>query len=165
MSFYVTNQNIVVIVLFLFGTVCGLFRDLITVKRYFVRTTSIVAFFEDLLYCLVLTIIYHITVFVTNYGYVRWYEFASLFAGFATYRVTLSKIVLFVFQTVISAISGFVIKVLGILLRPIYRLLNLMWKRIEKLGLKAGRYYNRKIMIIRSKRVQRKYLKLSQNGF
>ena len=92
MTFYVTDQNTVVIVLLLFGAFCGVLRDIIIAKRRVFHAGVVIAFFEDLIFCILLTAVYHMIVFVTNYGYVRWYEFVSVFAGFLLYRISFGKI-------------------------------------------------------------------------
>ncbi|MBR3994354.1 MAG: spore cortex biosynthesis protein YabQ [Clostridia bacterium] len=161
MTFYVTNQNTVVFVLVLFGIFCGFVRDIITVKRRFIRTGAILSFFEDLIYCLIFTVLYHITVFVTNYGYVRWYEFASLFAGFSLYRFTISKAVI----TVLCALIGFITKIIRILLKPVMTLVKIIYKKATALLCVILRFCYKKRVVAYSKRMCRKHIRLAQGGF
>ena len=161
MTFYVTNQNTVVFVLVLFGIVCGFVRDIITVKRRFIPAGAVLSFFEDLVYCLVFTLLYHITVFVTNYGYVRWYEFASLFAGFLLYRFTLSRAVI----TLFCAVIAFIIKIFGVLLMPVLRLSKIVYKNARRFVCIYLSFYYRKKLFACSKRMCTKHLGFARDEF
>lgn len=161
MTFYVTNQNTVVLVLMLLGAVSGLIRDIVKVKRRFVRTGKILEFLEDFICCVILTFVYHITVFVTNYGYVRWYEFAGLILGFALYRMTISNLAV----RVISTVAGLLQKLLRLLISPIVSAFKVAAAAFIRVYMKLTMVLRKKYIAKKSERMKKMYLDMARNGF
>lgn len=161
MTFYVTDQNRVVFALFLFGIFCGFMRDIITVKRKVIGTVIFTEIPEDIIYCALMTFLYFMVIFVTNYGYVRWYEFASLSAGFALYRLTLSGIVVRMLSFVLEKLLKITGAVLKFVLSPMVFLARLLKKRIFI----VVAFCSEKEMRRRSEAVLKRHLKKAENGF
>ena len=161
MTFYVTNQNTVVLVLTLLGAVSGVIRDIVKVKRRFARTGKILEFAEDFICCIILTFVYHMAVFVTNYGYVRWYEFACLVVGFALYRITISSLVV----KALSFVAGLVQRLVRLIMRPIAMAFKMTKKAFAGLYMRFSRMLRKKYIAEKSKRMQKMYLDLARSGF
>ena len=165
MTFYVTNQNTVVLVLFLFGAFFAFLRDIIRVKRSLISVCTFVEAFEDFLYCVVFAFAYRVTVFVANYGYVRWYEICACAGGFAFYRLVLSVVVTKMLRTVILATVTLIRKVFLFLSSPfvfvakkLYRMLCKKMQAIHK-KVEAGMIKHH------SDVTMRKQLKSARYGF
>ena len=120
MTFYVTDQNIVVLSLFLLGAALGLCYDLLRLKRQFLRPSAFMGSLGDLLFWLIVTALFILTIHITNYGYVRWYEFVAAGAGFLLYRAALSSLVLKALRFVVICI----LRTVRFLLNPVRSLLR-----------------------------------------
>ena len=161
MTFYVTNQNFVILSLFLFGIALGVLYDAFSVKRIFIRTPQILLVIEDLIFSLLALISFLMIIFITNYGYVRWYEFFSLFCGFFIYKIFLSyflvKASLFIIR--------FVIRVIGIVLFPFKNFVLMLFKGVCRIyRCIAELLYSYRIKRYSAKRTKQD-CKLSQRGF
>lgn len=161
MTFYVTNQNTVVLVLTLLGAVSGIIRDIVKVKRRFVRTGKILEFFEDFICCIVLTFIYHMTVFVTNYGYVRWYEVAGLILGFGLYRITVSDI----FVKVLSAFAELLHKLIKLVAYPVVRIFKMVSSVFMRIYAKIATALLKKYTVRKSGIMEKRYIDMARVGF
>lgn len=122
MTFYVTDQNFVVLSLIILGIISGFVWDIFRCIGQFFKIGYVLSNITDFLLCILFAFAYQITVFVTNYGYVRWYEFAGAFLGIMLYRLALSKIVTTVLMSVISICSGIIGKVISAVLHPFVKL-------------------------------------------
>lgn len=128
MTFYVTDQNTVVVFLVILGVIFGLASDIVKVKRHFIPTGKLIRFTEDFLYCILCTFLYQITVFVLNYGYVRWYEFAGVMVGYLLYVLLFED----AFMHIIIWIVNKMLRILSILMRPFVRLRSMAVKCIRR---------------------------------
>lgn len=161
MTFYVTNQNNVVFSLAIVGVLFGVLWDVFEIKRAFLRSGKILIFFEDLLYFALFTIVFVMTVFVTNYGYIRWYEFVGVLCGFAFYKAFFSK-------TVVAVISFFIRlarRIIGAVLRPFVWLLRRAVKIVCFLYFACCKILNEKKLKKNHLKMKKKYFGLSENGF
>lgn len=161
MTFYVTNQNFVILCLFLLGFALGVLFDAFSVKRIFIRTPQILLVAEDLIFSLLALIFFLITIFITNYGYVRWYEFLSLLCGFLLYKFFISYFVISASVFIIRLI----LRVAGIILFPFKKLLLLLFKCVRLIYLRLlgilGNYRRKQYSLRRIRGDTR----FSQRGF
>lgn len=161
MTFYVTDQNTVVFAFAVFGAIAGVLRDITVVKRQIMPTGAILRFIEDILYCMLLTALYHVLAFVVNYGYVRWYEFASAFIGFLLYR----KIFGSVLRKLLYNFASAVIKMFGLVLKPLVSVLVKMSALINTCSAGVRIYIYGKRLSLKSVVICRKSLAAAKNGF
>ncbi len=165
MTFYVTNQNLVVLYLFALGAILGVLYDAFVIKRVLLKTPAPLLFLEDLLFCLISCTAFMFTVFITNYGYVRWYEIIFALSGFAAYKLVFSYFIVrsavYVLRLIIKAITFIV----GLIVKPIKLIFLSLWRFIIKLiaRYKAFRY-NRNI-INYSRRKMKRECELANKGF
>lgn len=101
MNFFDSNQFFVFLIAQALGFVIGIYYDVFRIKRLMFGNGKVQLFFDDLLFTQTSCIIIIVYVFMANNGIYRWYEFISVLLGFALYRVTLSKTVMFVFEKLI----------------------------------------------------------------
>ena len=151
--------------LFVLGAVFGFLRSIIKVKRHFLKTGRIIASAGDFLYCALCTVLFHITVFVTNYGYVRWYEFAGAFLGFVLYRIFLEDAVMKVMTGITGFATGLISGILRTVLSPFVRVLRMIYGQLNNQFRKlyGSIYWMRLRMYSRS--AEKRLTALSEKGF
>lgn len=86
------NQLPVLISFVICGIVCGIFYDILKIKRRIFTDKYIFLFFDDLLFCMFSTIVFIFNAYSFNDGNIKWYEFPCMAFGFGVYRKTLSVI-------------------------------------------------------------------------
>ncbi len=165
MTFYVTDQNIVVLILMLSGVLFAFFRDILKVKRHFLKSGKVLTFIEDFLYCAVCGFVFQITVFVTNYGYVRWYEFAGVIFGFGLYRILLEELILKIIISVTGLIAGAVSYILGIVLSPVRFVFLRITKVFKKCYFVLYEKFMQRRLKIYSDKAEKRLLEFSGKGF
>lgn len=165
MTFYVTNQNVVVASLLVLGVLLGFLFDIFQVPISFCKRISLFVFLFDVLYCLAGCVVFVIVIYITNYGYVRWYEFLSVALGMWAYRVVFDWHIsdLLVFFT--RKLFGFVRFVISTALLPI----RILFKLVQSsTGAVVGCIHGVTCKLIidsKCRGLYRKHLKESQNGF
>lgn len=110
------------------GVIAGILFDLLKIKRRIFGAPYVVLFFDDLFFMLICTVLVIFNAFAFNDGNFKWYELPFMTAGFAAYRLTLSRLFIFVCFTVID----FVKKLVYMLLAPIRKLCYLCFKALLK---------------------------------
>lgn len=165
MTFYVTNQNNVVLWLFIIGAIIGVIYDIFKVKREIFGKKLIIYIVDDLLFSLLYTTILVFAIFLTNYGYVRWYEIVAALFGFFLYKVTVSNL----FVRAATLIIRFILKILkaiiAFLLKPVTVILSFTVMCIKRICSLIFRKYQVKKAKNNSKKKLKRELILSRKGF
>ncbi len=86
------NQFPVLISFLICGVICGIFYDILKVKRRIFTDKFFFLFIDDLIFCLFSTVVFLFNAYSFNDGNIKWYEFPAMAFGFAVYRKTLSVI-------------------------------------------------------------------------
>ncbi|MBQ9941207.1 MAG: spore cortex biosynthesis protein YabQ [Clostridia bacterium] len=94
----------------LFGAVAGIIYDVFRIVRIAVQHNALSVFFEDILFCLICTVMLILFVFCANYGVVRWFSFFGWMCGFYIYRETVGKAVIAVSDAIIRFVKNNIIK-------------------------------------------------------
>ncbi len=119
---------------FLASVLCGVFisviYDILRVIRSYVKTTHAVTNTQDIIFWCIALIIMFFTVFHTNHGYVRWYEFLGVFLGALLYFLTLSKAFYMVSKKFIDIFFKIFEFFCKILLTPLVFTYNIIYKSI-----------------------------------
>ncbi len=165
MTFYVTDQNFVVLSLIILGAVFGFLWDVFGVVLHKAGAGYVIKSIAELVLCLVFGFVYQVTVFVTNYGYVRWYEIVGTVSGFLIYRLTLSKTIRKILAAIISIVAGIVGKVLSALMYPLRRIAKKLWQVLRSSFSAVAERLSDKGMQIYSAIAVKKQLKFSKKGF
>lgn len=113
------NQFAVFLSFLVCGVLAGIVFDALKVKRHLFGAPNAVLFVDDFIFMLLCGILLIFNAFAFNDGNFKWYEVPFMLAGFTVYRLTLSRLVIFVFFGAIDVAK----KLLKRLLRPILRLL------------------------------------------
>lgn len=84
------NQFPVFISFLICGVVCGIFYDILKIKRRIISDNYLFLFIDDLFFCFFSTVVFIFNAYSFNDGNIKWYEFPLMGFGFAVYRKTLS---------------------------------------------------------------------------
>lgn len=93
----------------LIGAFIGVLFDLYRTFRYFTKPSKLMSYIEDLLFWIIIVIIFFIMLVKTTDGVLRGFIFIGSFGGVGLYLLTLSRIFLlffiFIFKLIIEVIS------------------------------------------------------------
>lgn len=131
--FFPPHQETVFALMALVGAFLGFLYDVFKLKRTLFGSCYLVLFADDFLYSLFSCTIFLFSVFVLNNGRIRWYEFAFCTLGFFLYRITLSKIIMPVFEFVARTIKMIVVIGLSTFSKPFVLLFSFLFKRAIKI--------------------------------
>ena len=110
------------------GVLVGVLFDVLKIKRHLFCAPGFIVFIDDLVFMLTCGVIVIFNAFAFNDGNFKWYEAPLMLGGFAVYRLTLSRLVIFC----IFAVIDFVKKMLRKLVSPLVRLALKSIKKIQK---------------------------------
>ncbi len=165
MTFYVTNQNYVVLILFALGAALAILYDAFAIKRAFIKTNTILLIFDDLLFCFISCIAFLAVIFITNYGYIRWYEIIFTLSGFLLYRLIFSKFIIKITVSVLRVIFNALIKTVVLILTPLKFVISKLFVLFKKIcSVLMVRLYQCRIKS-KSNRRMKSDKKLSLKGF
>lgn len=165
MTFYVTNQNTVIAVMLLVGVFAGILYDLFAVKRLILKTPAVLLFIEDILFCMIVCAVFVLAVFITNYGYVRWYECAAFLLAAGVYRFFVSQAFVKVLYTSLKFLICFVKKTVLLLIAPLAALGKIFVRNLLK-HFAFIREKNRENLVkTYSKRRKKREIRHSSRGF
>ena len=114
------------------GTICGgiiigFVFDIFRIFRKLTKSSTKSVFIQDIIFFIILPLLIFGTIFYTNDGEARWYEFLGIIIGTILYMLTLSHYVILVSVKVIEVITKIIVFLLRIILFPIvfiYKVLN-----------------------------------------
>ena len=98
------------------GILLGMVYDVFKIKRKMFGSFYIILFFDDFLFWIISAVSFILGIFVLNNGIFRWYELFFCIIGFIFYRLTLSKLIMPVFE--------FLIRIIKRALRFVFKLLS-----------------------------------------
>lgn len=165
MTFYIPNQNTVVAAIFCLGVFIAFLYDIFSIAGRIVNLPKIAVFINDLVFCLVSCVLFIAVIYITNYGYIRWYEIAFLLLGFGAYRVVFERHILMLAVKLVKALLKFLKLVIFLALTPVLLLLKLV-RKFALAALKALGKVHRKQRLYRfSRKKLAVLLEDSKNGF
>lgn len=165
MTFYVTNQNTVIGVMLLVGVFAGILYDLFTVKRILLKTPAAMLFFEDILFCLIVCTVFVFSIFITNYGYVRWFECAAFLSGLGIYRFFISQIFVKMLVTVFRFFIRFVKIIAVFLISPVLAIGKILVRKLLKIFAFIREKTRENSVKTYSKRRKKREIRQSLHGF
>ena len=151
MSIFLGRNQLPVFISFIVcGVLCGVFYDILKVKRRIIFKRYIFLFIDDLLFCDFGTVVLLFNAFAFNDGNLKWYEIPFMLLGFLLYRKTLSSVftglcfyIIDKTKQLLKFILLFIKRLLLAVMRPVLILVNnmyLMWYtefKFRKLNLKT----------------------------
>lgn len=130
MEFSVTQEVYVFLSSVLSGMFICVVYDLLRVMRSYTKTTHAITDIQDIIFWCIAIIIMFFTVFHTNRGAVRWYEFLGALLGSVIYFFALSKVFCIVLKKIINIFLKIFVFFCKILLTPLVFTYNIIYKSI-----------------------------------
>lgn len=126
------------------GMLSGALFDLLKIKRRIFGAPAAILFVDDLLFMLCSAVLVIFNAFAFNDGNMKWYEIPFMTAGFALYRVTLSRLFIGVCFAVIDFVKRLLRKIFSPIRKLLLRLGVWMLRTAEVLYLAAVLQHNRR---------------------
>lgn len=123
------NQLPVFISFVICGVICGVFYDLLKIKRRIMFKRYIFLFIDDLIFCGFATVLFLFNAYAFNDGNLKWYELPFMVTGFLIYRKTLSVLFIGICFFIIDKIK----QLLKFIFSPVGHLAHLLVSEIRKL--------------------------------
>lgn len=123
------------------GFALGIIYDTFKIKRKIFG--SLFIFFDDFLFMIISSIVFVFSVFAFNNGILRWYEVFFLILGFIVYRITLSMLIMSLFEFIINIIQSIIMRFLRIAFIPFKHIYKLFRLLLEPIVYRYISYYKR----------------------
>ena len=150
MEITTSNQLFIFGVCVLCGVAVGLIFDFFRITRRLFKTRHAAAAFEDLLFWILVCVVFFAISLKINSGEMRVYQFLGAALGAAAYFFTISRFVVKACVVLIRFAARVVIKVTGILIMPVvwfYKLVKRPLFFVINIGIKSGFRARRNIFL------------------
>ena len=128
MAFSITQEIRVLLASVCSGVFIGILYDLLRTIRSCAKPSVSITALQDAVFWLLATMILFFTIFYTNNGIVRWYEFFGAFSGAFFYFFALSRLVLYFLKKTTQILLKIFVFFCKILLTPLYFMYNIIYK-------------------------------------
>ena len=118
----------------LLGVISGLVFDIFRSVRLEIRGGHRTVAFQDILFWIIIAVLFFATVYKFNSGQLRFYIFIGAFLGLALYLLTISRLCIRIFAIIISALSS----VVSFVIRTVEFPVHIIVIRLEKINKKTG---------------------------
>ena len=128
----ISNQASLFLIFTIEGIIIGLIFDIFRILRRSFKTADIVTYIEDILFWLITGILILYTIFVFNYGKIRFFMFVGIFLGAMLYMLLISRYIIKISVTAIEFIKKTILFFLKIVIFPfqfIYRILKKIFSK------------------------------------
>lgn len=128
----VLNQANLFLIFSLEGVIIGLIFDIFRILRKSFKTNDIITYIEDVLFWIITGILILYSIFIFNYGEIRFFMFVGIFLGAMLYMLLVSKYVIKVSVSVINFFKKIIIFIFRIVKFPlefIYKTLKTIFKK------------------------------------
>ena len=127
----VLNQANLFLIFSIEGVIIGLVFDVFRILRKSFKTNDIITYIEDVLFWIITGILILYSIFIFNYGEIRFFMFIGIFLGAMLYMLLISKHVIKVSVSVIKFFKKIIIFIFRIVKFPfefIYKILKKIFK-------------------------------------
>ncbi len=121
MELVLKNEAFIFLGMFLSGFVLGFMCDLTGVSKRIQSGNVIFIGIKDMLFCISMSLVFFIIIYILNNGVIRWYEITGIIFGFIIYVLTIKKYVL----SFLEAFKNVIKNMLIFMLKPILKILKL----------------------------------------
>lgn len=125
----VSNQANLFLIFTIEGIIIGLIFDTFRILRKSFKTIDIITYFEDILFWIITGILILYTIFICNYGEIRFFMFVGLFLGAMLYMLFISRYVIKFSVAVIEILKKTIMFMAKIIIAPF----QLIYKIIKKI--------------------------------
>jgi len=116
----------------LMGLFIGVLFDLYRTFRYFSKPKKILSYIEDLLFWIIIVLIFFMLLVKTTNGILRGFIFIGFFCGGMLYMLLLSKFLLSVFIMIFKLILEAISEIIKIIVYPFSKSIALSKKHVHK---------------------------------
>lgn len=128
MDFSITQEIRVLLASVCSGFLIGILYDLMRTVRSFAGPSNPMTALQDAVFWFLATMILFFTIFHTNNGIVRWYEFFGAFWGAFLYFWVLSQLMRFLLKKITQILMKIFVFFCKILLTPLCFMYNIIYK-------------------------------------
>lgn len=125
----ISNQASLFLIFTLEGSIIGLIFDIFRILRRSFKTSDIITYIEDVLFWLITGILILYSIFIFNYGEIRFFMFVGILLGAMFYMLLISRYVIKISVTVIEFLKKAIMFVFKIVIFPL-QFIYKIFKRI-----------------------------------
>lgn len=128
----ISNQASLFLIFTIEGIIIGLIFDIFRILRKSFKTNDIVTYVEDILFWLITGFLILYSIFIFNYGEIRFFMFVGIFLGAMFYMLLISRYVIKISVSVIDFLKRTIIFILKIVRFPfefVYKILKNIFKK------------------------------------
>ena len=115
-------------IFFVVGILIGIIFDFFRALRKKFKTNNIIIYIEDILFFIIIGALFLKSVLIFSFGEIRFYIFIAIIFGIITYVLTIEKICMIIFETVLCSIKKIISFLITVLKIPIKFISNVMVK-------------------------------------
>lgn len=142
MDFNIRGETIVFLASINTGLIAGMIYDVYRVFRYYSKPKKILSFIEDLIFWLLISIVFFFTLIKTTEGVIRGFLFFGFLLGLAIYFKLISKYIFIIIKGIIRLILDLINEILKIITFPYKKLKNFTKKRVSKVVLLLKQWFS-----------------------
>ena len=142
MDFNIRGETIVFLASINTGLIAGMIYDVYRVFRYYSKPKKILSFIEDLIFWLLISIVFFFTLIKTTEGVIRGFLFFGFLLGLAIYFKLISKYIFIIIKGIIRLILDLINEILNVITFPYKKLKNFTKKRVSKVVLLLKQWFS-----------------------
>ncbi len=142
MDFNIRGETIVFLASINTGLIAGMIYDVYRVFRYYSKPKKILSFIEDLIFWLLISIVFFFTLIKTTEGVIRGFLFFGFLLGLAIYFKLISKYIFIIIKGIIRLILDLINEILKVITFPYKKLKNFTKKRVSKVVLLLKQWFS-----------------------
>ena len=142
MDFNIRSETIIFLASINTGLIAGMIYDCYRVFRYYSKPNKILSFIEDLIFWLIISLVFFFTLIRTTEGILRGYLFVGFILGIGIYFKLVSKYIFSLIKGIIQLILDLINEILKIIIFPIRKLKNFTKKRTSKVVLLFKQWFS-----------------------
>lgn len=142
MDFNIRGETIVFLASINTGLIAGMIYDVYRVFRYYSKPKKILSFIEDLIFWLLISIVFFFTLIKTTEGVIRGFLFFGFLLGLGIYFKLISKYIFIIIKSIIRLILDLINEILKIITFPYKKLKNFTKKRVSKVVLLLKQWFS-----------------------
>lgn len=142
MDYNIRGETIVFLASINTGLIAGMIYDVYRVFRYYSKPKKILSFIEDLIFWLLISIVFFFTLIKTTEGVIRGFLFFGFLLGLGIYFKLISKYIFIIIKGIIRLILDLINEILKVITFPYKKLKNFTKKRVSKVVLLLKQWFS-----------------------
>ena len=130
MELVIKKEALIFLGTFLSGFLLGLICDVLGISKNKKTANIIFIGIKDMLFCVSMSFVFFIIIYILNNGVIRWYEIVSVISGFIIYVLSIKKYVLLFLDVLKTKTKIFIMRALMPCI-PIFKLFKMPCVKIK----------------------------------